>query len=101
MDTWHFTSHPRRALCPTPTPALAFTTLVKGFLSGIQLYGCIFLLFQSHQKYFPSASLQAESPVAMGTCQTRYFPRVMSSQQKSVKDERSVCGGAQTSELQA
>lgn len=43
--------------------------------------GIFVCLFQSHHKYFPTASLQAESPVAMGTCQTRYFPRVISSQQ--------------------
>lgn len=81
MDTWHFTSRPRRPLRLAPPPPLAPTALVKGFLGGNQPEWCTCLLFQSHHKYFPSASLQAESPGAMGTCQTRYIPRVISSQQ--------------------
>ena len=64
--------------CPL---ALAPTKPGEGFLGGIQPEWYTFPLFQSHQKYFPSASLQVETPVAMGTCQTRYFPRGTSPQQ--------------------
>jgi hypothetical protein len=78
MDTLYFASHPRELYAPLLPPVLASIKLGEGFLGEIQPEKCAFSLLQSHQKCFPSASLQVESPVAMGACQTRYFPKVVS-----------------------
>ena len=64
---------PLPAPYPIPHKTWGGLFLVESSLNGV------LSLYSSHKKYFPSTSLQVESPVAMGTCQTRYFPRGISS----------------------
>lgn len=85
---WHFTFRPQGGGSVHHSWPLSWLPQNQGRVFWWNSARMVFFLFQSHQKYVPSLSLQVESPAAMGTCQVRYFSRGLSSWQKSVKDER-------------